>query len=118
MEPLCGFCERGGTEPAAYASARLVPRHEPCVGEYADVLHDIRQRDRKRLCELADGQFRRFRQPQQDRAPRRIGEGGERAIELGGLRGLKANHVVKYYKEVCCVKRRLEKLTVSANRTG
>jgi hypothetical protein len=93
VEPLCGFFERRSTEPAAHGSARLVARQQAGVGEHSDVLHDIGQRHRERLCQLADAQARRLRQPQQDRATRRICESRERAIELGGL---KANHVVKY----------------------
>lgn len=104
MEPLCGFFERRGAKPAAHGSACLVARHQAGVSEHADVLHDVRKRHGERHCELADAQGRRLRQPQQNRAPGRIGERRERSIELCGL---KANHMVKYYGMVSGVKRQV-----------
>lgn len=104
MQPLRGFFERRGAKPAAHGSACLVARHQAGVGEHSDVLHDVGQRHGERHCKLADGQGRRFRQPQQNRAPGRIGEGRERSIELCRLI---ANHMVKYYGAASGVKRQV-----------
>jgi hypothetical protein len=79
---------------AAHGPARFLAGQEAGIGEYPDVLQNVGERHREWLCQFADAQARHFRQSQQDRASRWIGERGEGSIELGGL---KANHVVNYY---------------------
>jgi hypothetical protein len=57
------------------------------------MLHHRRQRDRERLSDRGHGQLGLLREPVEDRAPGRVGECGEGAIELGFHI---VNHLVKY----------------------
>jgi hypothetical protein len=50
--------------------------------QHPQVTRDSRQRNRERLGEIADDGFA-AREPRQNRAPRRIGEGGENRIQIG-----------------------------------
>ena len=61
--------------------------------QYVEMLHDRRQRHRKRRRQLANRGIRPLGEPHHERAPRRIGKRGESAVEGGGR---KLNHVVKY----------------------
>ncbi len=98
---------RGG-QPAGHGAAALAAREEASVGQHVEVLHDRRQRDREWPRQLADRQARLLAEMREDRAPRRIGEGSEGAVERGILI---LNHVVKFRsatqccqgRKACCV---------------
>ena len=101
VEPFVGFVHRLGAQPARHDAAALFPGDQPRILEDVEVLHDRRQRHGERLGEIADTDGVAVAQARQQRPPRRIGEGGERAVERGGLI---VNHVVKYREVRGCVK--------------
>lgn len=92
-EPLHGFLHRSGGEPAHDGAARLGPRDEPGIRQHIEVLHHGGQRHGKRLREFADGQVRAGGQTCKQGASRRVGQGGECAVQ-GRFRIL--NHRVKF----------------------
>ena len=73
--------------PLLARSIRVGPR------QHVEVLHDRGQRHRERLRQLADGLIVALRQLLENGPPRRVRQGGERAIEPFVVN---VNHVVKY----------------------
>jgi hypothetical protein len=69
----------------------LLTRDEPRVFEDGDVLQEGRQRHRERGRDFARRRLLAFREARKDRAPRRVGESVEGAIEVGRLI---VNHMV------------------------
>jgi hypothetical protein len=65
------------------------------------MFHDRRQRDRERLCDVADGHAVLLGEPRQDRAARRIGQSRERGVQFVMLI---VNHMVKYRSAIGSVK--------------
>ena len=59
----------------------LLRADQPGVGEHIEMLHDRRQRHRKRLRELADRDAFLSLDLREQRPPRRIGERRKRAVE-------------------------------------
>jgi len=95
VEPLHGVFHRGGLERAAHGASRLASRDEAGVAQHVEVLHDSRQRHRKRLRQLADGKTVVVVQAGQQRAPRRVGERGKGVVQIAFSRGVAIlNHKV------------------------
>lgn len=69
------------------------------------MLHDGGQRHREGLCEFADGDVAASFEFGQQRAPRRIGDGGKDSVEVVGQI---VNHLVKYRRADDRVKRKQE----------
>ena len=93
IEPFHGVAHRLGLEPAGDDAAGFFARDEAGVRQHVEMLHDRRQRDRKRRAKLADREIRPLGEPHHQRAARRVSERGEGAVEGSGR---KLNHVVKY----------------------
>ncbi len=69
----------------------LLTRDEPRVFKNGDMLQEGRQRHRERRRDLARCRLLALRETREDRAPRRVGESVESAVEIGSL---KVNHKV------------------------
>ncbi len=104
-----------GIELARDGTARFGARHQSGVGQNVEMLHDRRQRDRERLRQRADRKARLLGEPRQQRAPRRVGQRSESAIER---RVAILNHIVKYMSGNNSVKplmfRSAEELSIGA----
>src|SRR6185312_2347240 len=79
-QPIRGFGETVGAQPAAAERAVALAIDEPRPLEHLEMPRNRRQRDAEGLGELA---HRRLpgREPRQNGAPRRIGEGGKGLVE-------------------------------------
>jgi hypothetical protein len=97
IEPLHGLLHGCGRELACDGTSGFAARDQAGIHEDIEMLHDGGQRHCEWLRQFADRNAIFLVQPRQQRAPRRIGEGTERAIKgvLGGI--LKLNHEVKYW---------------------
>jgi hypothetical protein len=84
FEPICYFAKTRRIEPAGAKRAVALLGKEPRSLENPQVPRYGGQRNIEWLCELADGRLA-ARQTREDRAPRRVGEGGKRVIERGGI---------------------------------
>jgi hypothetical protein len=90
-------------QTAAYDAAVLFTPDQSGVRQHVEMLHDRRQRHRKRLGEQADRQIFFLAQLGKQGAPGWIGKCREDAIEVGFLI---VNHLVKYKSIVAAVKTR------------
>ena len=81
VEPIHRLLHRLRGEPAGHDTAGLLARDEAGIGQHVEMLHDRRQRHRKRLGELADRKCISVGQPREQRPPRRVSQRGESAIE-------------------------------------
>jgi hypothetical protein len=81
IEPLERVAHRLGVEAAGDDTPGLVAGHEAGVGQHVEMLHDRRQRHRKRRGERAHRKIRLFGEPHHQRAPRRVGKRCEGAVE-------------------------------------
>jgi hypothetical protein len=88
----CGLHRRGG-EPAGDGASGLAARDQAGIGQDVEMLHDRRQRYRERRSQRADREVGPLGKPHDQRAPRRVGERSEGAIERAALN---LNHLVKY----------------------
>ena len=79
LEPFERAFHRTGLELAAHDAADLFAFDEPRILENGQMLDDSRQRHADRRGELADRTLA-MPEPDQDRAPRRIGERAEDGI--------------------------------------
>jgi hypothetical protein len=102
VEPIGRGAHRLGLETAGDGAAGLLARDEAGVGENVEVLHHRRQRHGEGLCQFADRNAFALAQLREQRAPRRVGEGGKGAVEQGGRI---VNHVVKCNAKGAPVKR-------------
>lgn len=100
-QPFERLFHRRGGQPARDRAPRLGPRDEPGVRQHVQMFHHGRQRHRERFREFRHGALAAIGQTREQRAPRRVGERGERAVE-GGI--LKLNHEVKHMTRGCFVK--------------
>ena len=84
-EPVHRLLHGRRGELAGDGAPGLDPRDQPRVRQHVEMLHDGGQRHRERPREIAhrDGVF--GIEPRQQRAPRRVGEGREGAVEGGSL---------------------------------
>jgi hypothetical protein len=71
-EPFDGVLHRRRAEPAGDGASGLLPRDKASICQHVEVLHDGRQRHRKRLCEFADRNRVLKFQLRQQRAPGRV----------------------------------------------
>lgn len=96
VEPIHGLLHRGGDQRARHGATGLPAHDQPGLGEHREVLHHRGQRHGQRPREFGDGKIAAFPQARDQRAPSRVGEGREGAVEaaVGGVRIL--NHQVKY----------------------
>src|ERR1700677_4365800 len=83
VEPLLGFAERLGLDPAGADAAGLLADDETGPFEHRQMLGDRGKRHRERAPELADA-GRAERKPLDHRPPRGIGERMKREIESVG----------------------------------
>ena len=81
FEPVDGLAERAGIDPPRPALCVAAVGDEAGAFQNLKVFGDRRLADGERLGELRDRRFAGC-QTGQDRAPRRIGEGGKRRVEL------------------------------------
>jgi hypothetical protein len=91
IEPFKRVAHRLGVEPAGDGASGFRACQEPRIGQHVEMLHHRGQRHRERRGELADRQIGRGRKPHHQRAPSRVRQCGESAVE-GGIQ--KLNHVV------------------------
>ena len=96
LEPFERALHRTGLELAAHDAADLFAFDEPCILENGQMLDDAGQRHADRRGQLADRALA-LPEPDQDRAPRRIGERAEHGIEPA--RRI-VNHKVKCAREL------------------
>jgi hypothetical protein len=96
VEPIHGLLHRSGDERAGHGATGFPPHDQPGVGEHREVLHHRGQRHGQRPGEFGDGKIAAFPQPRDERAPGRVGEGGESAVETAVGGGWILNHKVKY----------------------
>ena len=80
LEPFERAFHRSWVELAAHDAADFFPLDQPCILENGQMLDDARQRHADRRGELSDRALA-VPQPEQDRAPRRIGERAEHGVE-------------------------------------
>jgi hypothetical protein len=82
-EPSEGLAQRIRPQPARAALRLTAALYQPRALEHLHVLGDRGQGHAEGLGKLADGCLAGG-QAREDRPPRRVGEGGEDAVELGG----------------------------------
>ena len=92
IEPAHRFLHGGGRKPARDGAAGLRSGDQAGIRQHIEMLHDRRQRHRKRSGEITDGNVLVRVELREQRPPRRVGEGGKGAIERGLLILI---HVVK-----------------------
>src|SRR6266508_1747901 len=85
LGPLCDFLERPRLEPGRPPLPFSAPGDQPGPLQHLQVLRDRRQAHLERLRQLGDGGFPGD-EPCEDRPPRGIREGGERAVQPIGHR--------------------------------
>jgi hypothetical protein len=85
IEPVHRLLHRLGGQPARDRAAGLFARDQSGVRQHIEVLHDRGQRHRERLRQLADRQAFAIAKPRQKRAPGRIGQRGEGAVQIAFL---------------------------------
>lgn len=96
LEPFERHSHRSGVELAVHDAADLFPLDQAGILEDRQMLDDARQRHADRRGQLSDRALA-MPQPEQDRAPRRIGERAEDRIEAA--RRI-VNHKVKCAREL------------------
>lgn len=114
-QPAHRLFQRRRCEAADNGAAGFGTRDQGCVCQHIEMLHDRRQRHRKRTRQVADGCAFRLAQLGYERAPRRIGERRENVIEIGVLI---LNHVVNDTTRAkpCQASRRSGRRAASAGR--
>ena len=93
VEPVIGFLHRRGLQPAGDDAAILAARDQAGGGQYVEMFHHRRQRHGEGFGQFADRNGVGFAQARQQCPARRVGQGGESAVEG---RGQIVNHMVKY----------------------
>ena len=88
-----GTFHRSSVQPAMHRAPALRTLDQICASQHIEMLHDGRQRHRKRRGKLRHCQIRLPSQAIDDGAPGGIGERGEGEVQLG-IRIV--NHMVKY----------------------
>jgi len=81
VKPVHRLLHRFRSEPARHDAAGLFARDQAGIRQHVEMLHDRRQRHRKRLRQLADRKHVAVGEPRQQCAPRRIGERGKGAVQ-------------------------------------
>jgi len=81
VEPIHRLLHRFRSEPACHDAAGLFARDQAGIRQHVEVFHDRGQRHGKRLGELTDRERIAVGKPRQQRAPGRIGERCESAIQ-------------------------------------
>ena len=96
VEPIHGLLHRAGDQRARHGATGFPAHDQPGLGEHREVLHHRGQRHGQRPREFGDGKIAALAQARDERAPGRIGECREGAVEtsFGGMEIL--NHEVKY----------------------
>src|SRR3954454_8279149 len=102
LGPGGDFLEQRGLDPARTPLRVASARDEAGALEHAQVLRHGRQAHVEGVREIRHRLLAR-REPREDRAPRRIGEGGKRGTEGVGVHGLYLtirlfNRQVQYYR--------------------
>ncbi len=80
-----GLLHGRGGELAGDGASGFVARDQAGIGEHVEMLHDRRQRHLERFRESADRHAVFFIEPRQERAPGRVGERREHAVERGAF---------------------------------
>jgi hypothetical protein len=93
LEPVHRGLHRISLEPASHRASGLAAHDQPSLGQHVEVLHDRRERDRKRTRQLAHRQALLLAQPGEHGTPRWIGECTKGAVECAVTI---VNHLVKY----------------------
>lgn len=97
IEPLHRLLHRGGGEFACDLAPRFAARDQAGIRENVEMLHDRGQRHVEWFGQFADGNAVLFVEAGEERAPRRVSERAEHAVESGILGDvLILNHGVKY----------------------
>ena len=96
VEPIHGLLHRASDQRTRHGATGFPAHDQPGLGEHREVLHHCGQRHGQRPRKFGYGKIAAFPQARDQRAPGRIGEGREGAVEaaVGGM--LILNHKVKY----------------------
>jgi hypothetical protein len=93
VEPIVGVTHWFRPQAAAHDATALLAPDKSGIRQDVEMLHDCRQRHRKRLGKLADREAFLFTQPGEQCAARRVCQRGESAIKIWSWI---VNHLVKY----------------------
>jgi len=81
VQPVHRLLHRLGRQATRHGAADLFARNQARIRQHIEMLHDRRQRHRKRLRQLTDREAFPAAEPRQERPPRRIRERRKGAVQ-------------------------------------